>query len=172
EAVFAEYGRYVYRVLRYFGVPEADLSDLTQEVFIVVHRRLHAFEGRSSLKTWLYRICQRAASDHRKRAHVRREIATAEPCEQLGAAGTLGGEGADGPSGEVERIESRNLLLAALAHLDEDKRVVFVLFEVEGLTMREVCEVVDCPLQTAYSRLHAARKILVEALRSADRGAA
>jgi RNA polymerase sigma-70 factor (ECF subfamily) len=51
-----------------------------------------------------------------------------------------------------------------LAGLDEDKRNVLVLYEIEGLTMREVAEVVGCPLQTAYSRLHAARDLLHAAL--------
>jgi RNA polymerase sigma-70 factor (ECF subfamily) len=57
-----------------------------------------------------------------------------------------------------------------LDRLDEAKRDVFVLYEIEGLTMREVCEILDCPLQTAYSRLHAARKVLTDAVDSDDRG--
>jgi RNA polymerase sigma-70 factor (ECF subfamily) len=61
-------------------------------------------------------------------------------------------------------MEARSTLRRALGELDDAKRDVFVLYEIEGLTMREVCEILDCPLQTAYSRLHAARKILAEAL--------
>lgn len=157
--VFDEHGRYVFRVLRYLGVREADLPDLCQEVFIIVHRKLDGFEGRSSIRTWLYRICQRAASDYRRKAHVRREVPG-------------GPEDFDRPEpvDARSRIEARNAVAYALDLLDEGKRDVFVLYEIEGLTMREVCEVLDCPLQTAYSRLHAARKTLTEALGKPDGG--
>ncbi len=160
--VFEKHGPYVHRALRYFGVPDADLSDVFQEVFVIVHRKLDEFEGRASIRTWLYRICQRAASDYRKRAYVRREVVAEAP--QSLALETTTEDGA--------RLEARRLLLHALSQLDDDKRQVFVLFEIEGMTMKEVCEVVDCPLQTAYSRLHAARKLVADAVREAQRGAA
>jgi RNA polymerase sigma-70 factor (ECF subfamily) len=154
--VFDEHARYVFRVLKYFGVRDADVQDVCQEVFITVHRKLDEFEGRSSLRTWLYRICQHAASDHRRRAYVRREIATDVAASE------------DADSSRVEdggaRSEARSTLEFLLERLDEQKRLVFVLYEIEGLTMREVCEVAECPLQTAYSRLHAARKVLTDAL--------
>ena len=129
-----------------------------------MHRKVDEFEARSSVRTWLYRICQRAASDHRRRAYVRREVAT--DVSSSDAA----------PPDRVEdgrgRTEARSTLEFLLSRLDEPKRLVFVLYEIEGMTMREVCEVVDCQLQTAYSRLHAAREILTEALaREAERGA-
>lgn len=162
EEVCRSEAPYVVRVLRYFGVAEKDVPDTAQEVFLVVHRKLGEFEQRSSLRTWLYRICQRAASDYRKRAHVRREVVTGEP---------LGQEIVDGV-GAVEGAEARSLLMNALARLDDEKRAVFVLFEIEGLEMKEVAEVVGCPLQTAYSRLHAARRILADAIVSAERGVA
>ena len=67
-------------------------------------------------------------------------------------------------------VESRAFVRQLLAGLDEDKRNVLVLYEIEGLTMREVAEVVGCPLQTAYSRLHAARDLLQVALERAKAG--
>lgn len=159
--VFDEHGRYVFRVLRYLGVREADLPDLCQEVFIIVHRKLDGFEGRSSIRTWLYRICQRAASDYRRKAHVRREVAMVGSPEEFDAPET---------DDAVARLEARSAVGFALDQLDDAKREVFVLYEIEGLTMREVCEVLDCPLQTAYSRLHAARKILAEAIAATPKG--
>src|SRR4051812_1143348 len=74
--VFREHAPFVWRALRRLGVREADVEDACQEVFVVVHRRLADFEGRSSVRTWVYGICVRVASDWRKRAHVRREIVT------------------------------------------------------------------------------------------------
>ncbi len=68
------------------GVAEADIEDVCQEVFITVHRKLSEFEGRSALRTWLYGISLRVASDYRRRAYVRRERAVAEPRDD--SAGT------------------------------------------------------------------------------------
>jgi len=153
--VFDEHARYVLRVVRYLGVREADVQDVCQEVFVTVHRKLPTFEGRSSIRTWLYRICQRAVSDHRRRAHVRREIPTDASADEL-----VGRAGPDLGA----RAEARDALLRALDGLDADKREVFVLYEVEGLTMTEVVAILGCPLQTAYSRLHAARKLVAATL--------
>jgi RNA polymerase sigma-70 factor (ECF subfamily) len=156
KRVFEEHARYVFRVLRYLGVPEADLPDVCQEVFITVHRKIDEFEGRSSVRTWLYRICNNAASDQRRRAHVRREIATDWTAP----------ERQDDPATSADlvgRVEARSVIDHALGLLDEDKRLVFVLYEIEGFTMQEVADVVGCPLQTAYSRLRTAREIIVRA---------
>jgi RNA polymerase sigma-70 factor (ECF subfamily) len=151
--VFDEHARYVWRSLRHLGVADAEIADVSQEVFITVHKKLSEFEGRSSLRTWLYGICLRVASDHRRRAYVRHEQPSAEPVAERGAAGQDLGPG----------IEDRATLRALLGVLDQDKRAVLVLYEIEGFTMKEVAEIVDCPLQTAYSRLHAARERLLEA---------
>lgn len=147
--VFREHAPYVWRAMRRLGVREADAEDLCQEVFVVVHRKLAEFEGRSSMRTWIYGICVRVARDHRRRAHVRREQPTEHVPEERRSAPQLA---------ELLRSEARALLDAALETLDDDKRAVFVLYEIEGLEMKEVAEAVGCPLQTAYSRLHAARK--------------
>lgn len=71
-----------------------------------------------------------------------------------------------------QHVEARSTLDFLLARLDEPKRRVFVLYEIEGMTMKEVSEVLECPLQTAYSRLHAARAILTEALANDEKGGA
>lgn len=151
DAVFREHAPTVWRALRRLGIREADVEDLCQEVFVVVHRKLPEFEGRSSLKTWIYGIAVRVASDHRRRAHVRREHATAEVPEERRSAPQLA---------DLEREQARAMLDAALATLDEDKRAAFVLYEIEDLSMPEVAEALGCPLQTAYSRLYAARKLV------------
>jgi len=153
--VFKELGPFVWRALRRLGVREADVEDACQEVFVVVHRKLAGFEGRSSVRTWVYGIAIRVAADHRRRAYVRRERIT-EPPEQIAEPSQ---------SLELEQAEGRAMLDAALEVLDDDKRAVFVLYEIEELTMAEVASALGCPLQTAYSRLHAARRIVEEAVR-------
>jgi len=151
RTVFDEHARYIIRTLRHLGVREADVEDVAQEVFVTVHRKLPEFEGRSKLRTWLYAICLRVASDHRRRAYVVRERATDNPPVD---SGERRGDEAD------TSLESRAFVQQLLGELDDDKRAVLVLYEIEGLTMREVAEVIGCPLQTAYSRLHAARDLL------------
>jgi RNA polymerase sigma-70 factor (ECF subfamily) len=159
--LFDEHARYIFRSLRHLGVADSDVEDQCQEVFITAHRKLPEFAGRSSLRTWLYGICLRVASDYRRRAYVRRERPTAEmPVDAVGFAG-------DSPPAQPE---SRATLLALLATLDDDKREVLVLYEIEGFTMKEVAEIVGCPLQTAYSRLYAARELLSVAAKN-DPGA-
>lgn len=160
RTVFDEHARYVIRTLRHLGIKEADVDDVAQEVFLTVHRKLPEFEGRSKLRTWLYAICLRVASDHRRRAYVVRERVTDSPPVDTGER-----TGAEPDTS----LESRAFVEQLLGQLDDDKRAVLVLYEIEGLTMREVAEVVGCPLQTAYSRLHAAREILHAAwLRSSE----
>ena len=156
--IFDEHAPYVIRTLRHLGISEADVEDVAQEVFVTVHRKLPEFEGRAKLRTWLYAICLRVASDHRRRAYVVRERAMESPPVDSGA------RTGDEPD---TSLESRTFVLQLLGELDEDKRNVLVLYEIEGLTMREVAEVVGCPLQTAYSRLHAARDLLQAAVERA-----
>jgi RNA polymerase sigma-70 factor (ECF subfamily) len=151
--VFRQYASFVWRALRRLGVPEGDVDDVCQEVFVVVHRKLGDFEGRSSLRTWIYGICARTASDYRRSGRVRREVVTDSPPDAAHDGGQHDALALRQARAKLDRI---------LDELDDDKRAVFVLYEIEELTMAEVAEAIGCPLQTAYSRLHAARK-LVEA---------
>src|SRR3954471_10847804 len=73
QEIFVQHGRFVWRTLRYLGVAEADLEDVCQEVFLVVHRRLAAVEGGSFGPRWVYGIALRVVSNYRKRARVHRE---------------------------------------------------------------------------------------------------
>jgi RNA polymerase sigma-70 factor (ECF subfamily) len=150
--LFRDYAPFVLRVLRHLGVGPADLNDQSQEVFVAVFRALDDFEGRSSVRTWIYGICRHVASNYRRRAYLRRERSVAEVPERVDVSG---------PHDELERRVHLSDLERLLALLDDDKREVFVLYELEELSMKEVAAVCDCPLQTAYSRLHAARRLLL-----------
>ena len=149
-----EQAQYVWRALRHLGIRESDLEDAAQDVFVVLHRRLADFRGESSIKTFIYGICVRVASEHRRRAHVVREIPNSSPPTATEP---------DSQFEQVARREALRCLGRILDLLDEDKRAVFVLYELEELGMTEVAQAVGCPLQTAYSRLHAARRIVTEA---------
>lgn len=153
--IFRDHAPYVWRVLRRLGVAPCDIEDVCQEVFIVVHRKLDTFEQRSSVRTWLHGICVRVASDYRRKHRA------APPAGEL-----VERDGEVAPV-QVERLaeqEARSLLDALLDRLDENKRAVFVLYEIEQLTMQEVATALGCPVQTAYSRLHAARRDITAAI--------
>jgi RNA polymerase sigma-70 factor, ECF subfamily len=152
--IFDGHAATVSRTLRYLGVPEPDLLDAAQEVFLVVNRRFREFEGRSTLSTWIRQICLRVALSHRRRRGRRREDIVEQPPDA--------GVEAEQHSG-LERREDRARLNRLLDALDDDQRAVIVLYEIELLPMREVAETVGCPLQTAYSR----RKAALERLRAA-----
>jgi RNA polymerase sigma-70 factor (ECF subfamily) len=160
KEVFSAHAPYVWRTLRRLGVHEADVKDVCQDVFLVVHRRLPDFDGTSSIKTWLCGIAIRRASQYRRRARHRREKLTDELPDVAGPAEQ---------EAQVRQKELLRRLDAVLDGLDEQQREVFVLYELEGLTMNEIAKMLGCPLQTAYSRLRAAR-VLVRAAFTADKG--
>lgn len=151
--LFREHGAFVCRSLRRQGVSEADLDDLLQEVFLVVHQRLSDYEERGRARAWLYSICVRVAKAQHRRVGRRREAAGADvPDESFDAT-------------QLETMEDRQALElghALLARLAPAQREVFVLYEVEDMSMAEIAEILDCPLQTAYSRLHRARQRILE----------
>jgi RNA polymerase sigma-70 factor, ECF subfamily len=156
--LFAVNLRFVWRVVKAHGVREADVEDATQEVFLVAHRRFGDWDAaRASARTWLYAIAARVAANYRRSSYVRHEA----PGDAAPVEGTLSSRD---PSETVDQRRALERLYAALADLDADKRQVFVLFELEELSMKEVAEIAECPLQTAYTRLHAARRLLADVL--------
>jgi RNA polymerase sigma-70 factor (ECF subfamily) len=136
-----------------------------QDVFVAVHRQLPSFERRSKPSTWIYGIARRRAASYRKRAHHHREQLTEPGAEPIAEPAKI-----ETAVTVLERTELRALLDRLLGTLDDDKREVFVLYEIEELDMREVVEIVGCPLQTGYSRLHAARAQLRRAAQDAGVG--
>ena len=150
--VYRENVAFVWRSLRRLGVSERDVDDVCQEVFVIVHRKLATFDATATVRTWLFGIARRVAADHRKRAHVRRETLAAPLELDVSEGRTLD------QSDPIELRRARAILDEILDELDEAKRAVFVLFELEEMAMTEVAKAVECPLQTAYSRLAAARK--------------
>ncbi len=153
ETLFSAHADFVWRSLRHFGVADVDLEDQTQEVFLIAHRRREDCEGQHP-RSWLFGIARRCAAAYRRRSHRRHE----RPVEAL-----------------PERSDTRDpsvgaeidLLSRVFASLDEDKQAVFLLYEIEEMSMREVAEVLQIPLQTAYARYHAARRDLTRALEEA-----
>jgi RNA polymerase sigma-70 factor (ECF subfamily) len=150
--IFARHARFMAQSLRRMGVADADLDDLCQEAFLVVHRRLSSFEGRSSLRTWIRGVAIRVAADYRKSARVRARFG-AEATDEL-----------ESPWDDHGRTEARQVLQRAFSALDANKRAVLVLHEIEGFSVPEIALLVGCPVPTAYTRLRAGRLALARTL--------
>jgi RNA polymerase sigma-70 factor (ECF subfamily) len=151
EAAYRDHAAFVWRLLRGMGVREADVPDVVQEVFLTAHRRAADTVIHSSLRAWLYGICIRLAANYRRRRHHGAErlcFPVPEPRQT-----------------RSDRVGAKLDLLRALDTLDENQRAVFLLYEVEGLSMPEVAAALACPLTTAYSRLYAGRRRVRAAFR-------
>lgn len=152
--VYREHHAFVWRSLLRLGVPAVLVEDAVHETFLVVARRLAEFEGRASMRTWLFAIAMRVAMSLRRdvareRRHLDRlgqeiQANTVEPHHQRDAAA---------------------LLHRLLATLSDDKRAVFIMAELEGMTAPEIAEATGVKLPTVYSRLRAARIGMEQAAR-------
>jgi RNA polymerase sigma-70 factor, ECF subfamily len=140
----------VWRTLRRVGVPAAHVDDVAQEVFLSIHKALPTWEGRASLRTWIYRIARNAAINHARSMHRRPDGTPTERADE-NATGRLD------PEAEASRNESLDELSSLLQSMHESKREVLILVELEGFSVPEVAELTNAPLNTVYSRLRLAR---------------
>jgi RNA polymerase sigma-70 factor, ECF subfamily len=160
NAVYTEHADFAWRSLRRLGVAREHVADATQDVFVVVLRKLDAFEQRSSLKTWLFGIALRVARDYTRRARRR-------PSEPLPPG--LASDSPEQPFEQVAQSEAVALLYRLLEELSEDQRAVFVLVELEQFTVKEAAAAVQANLHTVTSRLKTARQKFEAALRRHQR---
>jgi RNA polymerase sigma-70 factor (ECF subfamily) len=146
--LFREHAPYAWRLLRRLGVADSDAKDVCQEVFVIVHAKLDRIPSRASARAYIYGVSVRAASDYRRLARVRHERLTDDVPDGLDPFS---------PDKALDDRRAAAYLHEVLSRMADPKREVFVLYELEELSMNEIVEIVGCPLQTAYSRLHAAR---------------
>lgn len=158
-ALYRAHFPFAWRSVRQLGVRTEWVDDVVQETFLVVHRRFADFEGRSSIRTWLFGIVRRVVADHRK-SRRRKPAVPTEPAALEGAARSAH------PSA---RLEAFDLVCVLLDTLDETKREVFVLAELEGMTMAEIAEATSSNPNTVAARLRAARATFERALADHER---
>jgi RNA polymerase sigma-70 factor (ECF subfamily) len=157
RSFYDEHVDLAWRTLHRLGVPSADLPDAVQEAFLVAHRKLPTFEGRSKLSTWLVGVCYRVASDRRRLAHVRYEVDGSSTLPQRR-------DSRPDPERAAQHRERVALLDAVLTELRPEQREVFVMFELEGLSGKEIAAIVNAPEKTVFSRLRLARDAFTAAL--------
>lgn len=147
SALYAAHHEFVWRVLANLGVTPAAVEDAVQDVFLVMHRRKDELEDRGIARGLLFGIARRVARSHRRRAQRPERLALLPDAP---AAAT--------PDEELARRQAAAIVETFLDGLDDDRRMVFVLADVEGLPMPEIAEMLGIKLNTAYSRLRLVRQ--------------
>jgi RNA polymerase sigma-70 factor (ECF subfamily) len=153
--IFDAHVSYVAGSLARLGIDERDRDDLVSEVFVRVHRSLATYDPLRPMRPWLFAFAARVASEHRRLARHRREVFA--EVDVVSAS--------PGPDQALEEHQSRRLLARALEELDDDKRAVFVLHDLDETAVPDVARALGIPEGTAYSRLRAARAELAATVR-------
>ena len=147
---------------RVFGVAlrmlrnRSEAEEIAQEVFLRVHRAVEDFRGEAKLSTWLYAITSRLCLNRLASGERRMAREGEESLERL--------RGEADPAAHVERVELEAALQRAITELPEERRIVVVLRDFEGLSYEEIAAALDLELGTVRSRLHRARMDLKEKL--------
>lgn len=159
EAIYQTYFDFVWASARRLGVSTAAIDDVVQEVFMVIHSKLHTLRDPRALRSWIYGVARRTVSDHRRSQRTK---------EASGALLTAHAELEQGmqptPQDLSEQSDQVKLLYDLLAELDGPKREVFILAELEEMSVPEIAAALEIPLNTAYSRLRTARQAFEERL--------
>lgn len=165
ESIYREHHTFVWRLVRRFGVASAGIDDVVQEVFVILHRRWGELDRSGSVRGLLYGITRKVASRARDRAQAR----AAAPLHAVPDATARGPD----PQVAIEVEEKAQIVRAALDALDEDKRMAFVLVDIEGMSVVEAADCLGINLNTAYARIRAARQRIQKAIarhKAAERG--
>ena len=147
DRLFRELREPLHALCMHLTGSRADAEDAVQEAFVAVHRGLPGFAGASRLTTWIFRIALRAA------VHARARRQDGEPLEPE----TPGGCGA----ADIAARDEARRVVSAIARLPAGPRAVLSLFAIDELSHRDIADILGIPEGTVWSRLHAARRMLV-----------
>ena len=156
RAIFEANFAYVWNALRRFGIADADREDLANEVFFRVFKALDKYDPARPARPWLLAFAARVASEHRRLARSKHEVLDEAPDRPAPTSA---------PENALERSAQRAVLNEGLATLDDDRRTVFVLYELEEMTTSEIARTLEIPEGTVSSRLRTARADLAAAVR-------
>ena len=151
--------RLAYNVLR----DREDAWDVAQEAFVRAWQALPNFRGQSAFYTWLFRIVVNVARDRARQHAARGRAFGTERVDEKDWDRILVDQGV-APDANATQVEERERIVRALATLSEPHRAIIMLSDLEGLSYREIAEVLNIPMGTVMSRLHNARRRLRDAL--------
>jgi RNA polymerase sigma-70 factor, ECF subfamily len=156
EQVYEASFDFVYRNARRLGVPESATDDVVQEVFLVLHRRLAEYDGRATLRSWVYGILANTVRQYRRTFRRKQKpLQAMERDQDLGPASSLAG-----PEQRAQHQQDMRLLLSLLEELPDEQRELIVLADLEQLNVPEICACIGGNSNTVYSRLRVAREAL------------
>jgi RNA polymerase sigma-70 factor (ECF subfamily) len=163
EALVDRYGAWIHRVARRLLDDPRDAEEITQDVLLIVVRKIHTFKGEAAFSSWLYRIALNAAYQRLRSRGARREVSLEPFLPVFDDEGRTVGPVADW-SAQLEdpalTAEVRTAIEGTIARLPEDYRVVILLRDVEGLPNEEVAGLLGLKVAAVKSRLHRARLVL------------
>lgn len=145
-----------------------DAEDVAQDVFIEVFRSVSGFRGDSKLSTWIYRIAVNRSinylRDHKRRSNLKSLDETVDSSKS--AISELFYESASDPQKEMENIQRSKILYAAIDTLSKNQRIAFTLNKYEGLSYKEISEIMGLSISSVESLMHRAKKNLQKRLYS------
>lgn len=156
ESIYRASSKFVYNVAWRIVSKHEDAEEVTQEVFLTVYRKLSSFKFQSSLKTWIYRVTINIALNYAKKLSRTRNKTT-EYNEQIHCAGVLGEAEAI-----VDKEHNEKLVKVLLNTLTSDQKTCMVLRNIEGLSYREIADVLNININTVRSRLNRGRETLLQ----------
>lgn len=157
--VYRNYFSFVWSCTSRLGVGENELDDVVQEIFVVIHARLHTLQQPEAIRSWIYGIARRTASTYHRAKRARLANTSA-----LDSESDVQYPQPPSPLELAEQSDQVRLLWSLLDKLDPPKREVFVLAELDEMTVPDIALAIEVPVNTVYSRLRVARQELEEAL--------
>ena len=158
-AIYERYFDFIWTSVRRLRVSGEAVDDVVQEVFVVIHSRLHTLQQPESLRSWIYGVVRRTVSSHHRSRRAQESSAHDVVYFDQARESSL-----PTPFEQTDRNDQLQMLAKLLDDLDDSKREVFVLAELEELTAPEIAAALEIPLNTVYSRLRAARQAFELAL--------
>ncbi|HEX5410413.1 MAG TPA: sigma-70 family RNA polymerase sigma factor [Terriglobia bacterium] len=161
--LLAIYQNPLFNLISHMVAEQGEAADVLQNVLLKILRGIRQFNGRSSLKTWIYRIAVHEASNHRRswrRRLIHEPFSMDDEALHLSVKSPIYNSGRETPYSVYEKAECQAEVKRALADLAEPYRAVVVLREIEGLSYDEVAEVLGVAEGTVKSRLRRGREIL------------
>jgi len=156
ESIYRAFSKFVYNVAWRIVSKHEDAEEVTQEVFLIVYRKLNTFRFQSTLKTWIYRVTINTAVNYAKKSS-RIKSKTTEYDEQIHCAGVLGETEVN-----VDKEHNEKLIVVLLNTLTLDQRTCMVLRNIEGLSYQEIADALNININTVRSRLSRGREALLQ----------
>ena len=161
DALILKYRERVYSVIYNLTSNREDASDLTQETFIKAFQSINRFKGKSSFFTWLYRIALNTSLTYLRKNKLKRFFSFEKMVDEDHTEGFIENMTADSDSDKAALMsELQEKLNDAFQKLSVKHRTVITLFEIDGLSHKEIAEIVGASVGTVRSRLHYAKQFL------------